>query len=547
MLKLIFFITLIFVVSLLAIKSIYAETYSNSKNNTTSFKIAHDNSSSLSSYRFEPFLSVNGTDYKDTSHKDSLSLENFAIAVWINTNQTNLTEPAHIINKGGFNNEDKGKNMNYGIWLSKNGNIQGGFENEDGEVFEVTSSLRYNDGKWHYVLLSYDGILLRLYVDGKQVSAKFIDGVIPDKNGDQPLRIGANSLDEDKFFNGKVDEVRLWNRGLSNSEIAEIYSKGTFNTIGQVHYQDFKNIFNIAVAADWGCDENATKTAENIQEKTPELVIAAGDLSYKKSANCWFEIIESFFSRIKIAMGDHEYSDTTGGATGIINEYLKPLNMTKTYYSFDINNIHFTVIDPHIDYSFNSTQYQFIENDLKIASTTPNIDWLFVVEHIPIYTSPSKHLSNSTIRDIYHPLFEKYNVDLVFSGDNHNYQRTFPLKYNNSNNGNSSIPIISDRNLNNYTNNRSDYSGQIYIITGTGGRSLYELKDQAPFVAKQYDEQYGFLNLDFSTNNTLTATFYANEKNDNNMTGSSNNANKNIIDQFIISKNDESSNEFGNF
>ena len=84
--------------------------------------------------------------------------------------------------------------MNYGIWLSKNGNIQGGFENEDGEVFEVTSHLRYNDGKWHYVLLSYDGILLNLYVDGKQVSVKYTDGVIPDKNGDQPLRIGANSF-----------------------------------------------------------------------------------------------------------------------------------------------------------------------------------------------------------------------------------------------------------------------------------------------------------------------------------------------------------------
>jgi Concanavalin A-like lectin/glucanases superfamily len=173
MLKLIFFITLT-VVSLLSIKSIYAETHSNSNNNSTNFKIANDNSSSLSSYRFEPFLSVNGTDYTDISHKDSLSLENLAIAAWIKTNQTNLTEPAHIVNKGGFNNEDKGKNMNYGIWLSKNGNVQGGFEDEDGEVFEVTSNLRYNDGNWHYVLLSYDGILLRLYVDGKQVSTKYM-------------------------------------------------------------------------------------------------------------------------------------------------------------------------------------------------------------------------------------------------------------------------------------------------------------------------------------------------------------------------------------
>jgi hypothetical protein len=538
MLKLIFFITLIVVVSLLAMESIYAETYNSINNNSNNFKTANDNSSSLSSYRFEPFLSVNGTDYKDISPKDSLSLDNFAIAAWIKTNQTNLTEPAHIVNKGGFNNEDKGKNMNYGIWLSKNGNVQGGFENEDGEVFEVTSTTRYNDGKWHYILLSYDGILLRLYVDGKQVSAKYIGGVIPDKNGDQPLRIGANSLDEDKFFSGKVDEVRLWNRGLTNSEIAEIYSNGTFNTIGQVYYQDFKNIFNIAVAADWGCDENATKTAKNIQEKNPELVIAAGDLSYDESADCWFEIIEPFKSKTKIAMGDHEYSDTSGGAIGIIDQYLKPLNLTKTYYSFDMNNIHVTVIDPFIDYKPGSSQYQFIENDLRNASNNQKIDWKFVVESTPIYTSPSDHPANSTIRDTYHPLFDKYGIDIVFTSDNHNYQRTFPLKYN-SEGGNSSNPIIADKNLNNYSssnNSNDNYSGQIYMITGIGGRSLYPIYDQSPFVAKQNDDQYGFVNLDFTTNNTLTATVYANEKDSNNMTGSSNNANNNLIDQFRISK-----------
>ena len=104
--------------------------------------------------------------------------------------------------------------MNYGIWLSKNGNVQGGFENEDGEVFEVTSTTRYNDGKWHYVLLSYDGSLLRLDIDGeKQVFTKNTNGAIPDTSGDQPLRIGANSLDESKFFTGNIDEVRVWNRG----------------------------------------------------------------------------------------------------------------------------------------------------------------------------------------------------------------------------------------------------------------------------------------------------------------------------------------------
>ena len=50
-------------------------------------------------------------------------------------------------------------------------------------------------------------------------------------------------------------------------------------------------------------------------------------------------------------------------------------------------NVHFIFIDPFIDYNPSSVQYQFIEQDLRNASTNPNIDWTFVVETTPIYTS----------------------------------------------------------------------------------------------------------------------------------------------------------------
>ena len=288
--------------------------------------------------------------------------------------------------------------------------------------------------------------------------------------------------------------------------------------------------FNIAVAADWGCTEDTEKTAKNIQSKNPELVIAAGDLSYEESADCWFEIIEPFMSKIKIAIGDHEYSDTSGEEEGIINQYLKPLNLTKTYYSFDRNNVHFVFIDPYIDYEPGSVQYQFIEHDLRNAALNPHIDWTFVAESIPIYTSPSDHPADSNIRDIYHPLFDKYGVDLVFTSDNHNYQRTFPLKYN-SDDENSNNPIITDNRQNIY--NYNDYNGVIYLITGTGGRSLYEIEQQAPFVAKQDDTQFGFLNIDIN-DKTLIGTFYANEDDDPEYYSVST-ANNNVIDRFIIS------------
>jgi hypothetical protein len=564
------------------------------------------------SYKYEPFISLNGKDFEDISQNNTISIENFAIAAWINTNQSTLLEPAHIVNKGGFNTDEKGENMNYGIWFSTNGTISGGFETESGEDFEVKSTPKYNDGKWHYVLLSYDGSLLRLDIDGKkQVSTKQTNGAFPDNTGDQPLRIGANSLDEDKFFTGYIDEVRVWNRGLTDKEISEIYMNDTFDSKGLMVYLNFggdgistrnnisssdinytksiKNLtstttnkgsvpnkinetttsstssplpptpktnatstlthdnnkatttkekspssFNIAVAADWGCKEDAKKTSKNIQHKNPELVIAAGDLSYEEQGDCWEDIISPFESKLKISMGDHEYHDTQGGTTGMINEYLNPLDLAKTYYSFDLNNVHFVFIDPYIDYRPDSIQYQFIEKDLKTASTNPKIDWTFVVEHIPMYTSPTKHSANSTIRDIYHPLFDKYGVDLVFSGDNHNYQRTFPLKYNNNNGGSysSNNPIISNSDKNNYNAD----SGVIYLTTGTAGRSHYEIKQQASFVAKQDDKHFGFLNMDIS-GNTVKGTFIVNES-EQGFINVGFQQNNRIIDHFTISKTD---------
>jgi hypothetical protein len=127
---------------------------------------------------------------------------------------------------------------------------------------------------------------------------------------------------------------------------------------------------------------------------------------------------------------------------------------------------------------------------------------------------------------VFHPLFDEYGVDLVFSGDNHNYQRTFPLKYNNHDD--SSNPISSSTSLNNYKEN----TGVIYVISGTAGRSHYEIEQQSPFIAKQDDKHFGFLNIDIN-DNTVKGTFYANEKElGYNYVASGNN----VIDDFTISK-----------
>jgi hypothetical protein len=92
----------------------------------------------------------------------------------------------------------------------------------------------------------------------------------------------------------------------------------------------------------------------------------------------------------------------------------------------------------------------------------------------------------------------------VFQGHNHNYQRTYPLSYNNTK---QYTPIITDTNTEHYSNIEK---GQLFLTAGTGGAELYNFTGQAPYVVKQL-VRHGFLNVDSThSGSKLWVTFYDN-------------------------------------
>jgi PKD repeat protein len=70
-------------------------------------------------------------------------------------------------------------------------------------------------GTWTHVALTYDGSELQLYVNGTSVADAAVSGTI--ETNSSPLRIGGNAYGE--FFNGRIDDVRVYNRALSQAEI----------------------------------------------------------------------------------------------------------------------------------------------------------------------------------------------------------------------------------------------------------------------------------------------------------------------------------------
>jgi concanavalin A-like lectin/glucanase superfamily protein len=69
---------------------------------------------------------------------------------------------------------------------------------------------------WTHVASTYDGVTVRLLLNGVEVASTVRSGAIATSTG--PLRIGGNGM-WGEFFQGSIDEVRIYNRVLTQPEI----------------------------------------------------------------------------------------------------------------------------------------------------------------------------------------------------------------------------------------------------------------------------------------------------------------------------------------
>ena len=259
---------------------------------------------------------------------------------------------------------------------------------------------------------------------------------------------------------------------------------------------------HIIAAGDWGCSSNTEKTVQTVSTMKPQLLLALGDYSYEKTSTCWLNLIKPVDSITKINFGNHEDSQN------LINSYLTHFGLSQQYYSFDVHNVHVLTMATEEKFGTNSDQYNFVVNDLRKAANNPDIKWIIVSMHYPFYSSPntckeSDCAGNAESRDIFHPVFDKYGVDLVLQGHVHNYQRSYPLNYNQESSEN---PLVTSTNKADYNNP----NGVIFAIVGSGGVNLHGLSGSSAFMANQEDSKFGILDMHFS-DTKLDAKFVTND------------------------------------
>ncbi|MBP8016537.1 type II secretion system protein GspG, partial [Candidatus Gracilibacteria bacterium] len=146
-------------------------------------------------------------DYFIVTDNLSLNVTNLTISAWI--------KPRILVN------------ATHQRIITKN-DIQGYMLNIYGDYYESyignkpLSISSTSIGLWSHVIITTDGTRLKSYINGDLIYDLVYTGSISGGTGN--LNIGSDSPSIQAFFNGVIDEVRIYNRALSDLEIQTLYN-----------------------------------------------------------------------------------------------------------------------------------------------------------------------------------------------------------------------------------------------------------------------------------------------------------------------------------
>jgi YD repeat-containing protein len=90
----------------------------------------------------------------------------------------------------------------------------------------VNSTTKITDTDWHHVVGLFDGSKIDLYIDGANQSGQTNGGNVSSINqNNSSLIMGYCRADNRFFLNGSIDDVRIYNRALSEAEVLQLYTE----------------------------------------------------------------------------------------------------------------------------------------------------------------------------------------------------------------------------------------------------------------------------------------------------------------------------------
>jgi hypothetical protein len=240
--------------------------------------------------------------------------------------------------------------------------IEARFRNSSGINFDITySGLILND--WQHLVFTYDGSMLKLYQNGIEVGSQAANGNLT--NAFESLYIGDGFYFGGNYFlDGKVDEVVLFNRALTQPEI-QCLTHGDIDTTasGLMLYYGF----NQGVA---GANNAGINTLNGLSGQTPG---ALSNFALDGNSSNWVQ--GDIFAATQIAnvcVGEtYTYNGTVYSVPGTYSFYFPLTNGCDSVSHFVLNVLNvdtsLTATSTVLTANGIATAYQWVQCDNNYA------------------------------------------------------------------------------------------------------------------------------------------------------------------------------------
>jgi hypothetical protein len=213
--------------------------------------------------------------------------------------------------------------------------------------------------------------------------------------------------------------------------------------------------FSFAAMGDYGGGgPGEVENAANIKTAGTQFIQTLGDNIYPSAglpdpdfATTYSDFDSHFYKELGQDVDNQAFFPANGNkdyySDGQFWVNFPMLGTNHEWYSYNWGDAHILVLDSEEPMGVGSDQYAFVQNDL---ATNQSQKWRIVAIQRPPYSSTTAN-SSSKLAAVFVPMFQAYRVNLVLSGNSHNYERSFPL-----------------------TNGvQDDANGVTYIVSGGGG------------------------------------------------------------------------------
>lgn len=266
--------------------------------------------------------------------------------------------------------------------------------------------------------------------------------------------------------------VLLWILGVAIATLASLLMLFPQKTKKSGNVDDNKQEILVVYGDSRDGNEIHKKIVNQIVSFGPKFVFHTGDMvndgSNKEQWQTFNEIAAPIKNILHPILGNHE-----GNNQNYYDNFALPNN--ERWYSVDTEFVYFIMLDSNIPLDQGTEQVDWLEKELKSAKDSQK--FVAVVLHHPPFSS-GKHGQDADVLKLQQtlvPLLEKNTVDLVFTGHDHVYERSYK-------------------------------NGINYITTGASGAPLYEKTFENKY-SQLFISKSNFVEVIASGNNLKLETF----------------------------------------